>query len=85
MTNLRANELYNMVVSGDLEEFDSLPTSSKVILISRLADGLAMDLSVLRTTLDGPTDPPARHQYAEVESGTTDPFRGRSFHIASAQ
>lgn len=81
MTTLRANEVHNLVVSGDLEEFDSLPIASKVALISRLSDGLGMDLSNLRTALDGDTVPTSRHVYPV--DPPTDSFSGRSFHIAS--
>lgn len=78
---LRANKLNDLVVSGDLEEFDRLSVSSKVMLISRLSDGLAMDLGTLRDSFYGPEPSSSRHEYPAPVESPTDRFSGRGFHL----
>ena len=54
----RANSLAEMVANREWFEVDTLPAHSKVVLIGRLADSLAVDHRTMRDSFWGPEPAP---------------------------
>jgi hypothetical protein len=47
----RGNSILEIITGNDWAPIDSLPVSAKILLASRLMDGLQLDLAFLRTNL----------------------------------